>query len=192
MDMLLIITPDQDLLPIGREKGNLGAYPARAASHPASPGPNRVSLRGTAISELVSVGFPINCCPSWKCYSVWKRLSDEDPSFRTTATLGKMVTENGAPPSGNWEDIAARKHRIQEQAIDDFLKKFNDVGKPVNVVDICDLGYDDLRELLVTGSVQAETVIIAYIRRYNPATLPESKAHVDLCCTAEPLKRTKR
>lgn len=91
-----------------------------------------------------------------------------------------MVTENGISPSGNWKDIAARKRTIQEQAIDDFLKRFNDVCTQLNGIDVCDLGHEELWESLAWGSVQAETVTIAYIRRYNLPTLLKSKAHANL------------
>lgn len=93
-----------------------------------------------------------------------------------------MVTENGITPCGNWKDIAARKRTIQEQAMNDFLKRFNDTCTQVNGIDVCDVGHEELRESLARGSVQAETVTIAYIRRYNLPALPNSKAHANLCC----------
>jgi hypothetical protein len=78
-----------------------------------------------------------------------------------------MGSANGISTSGIWEAVAARKQKIQEQAIKDFLRKFSDVGTEINGVDICDLGHEELRDSLARGSVQAEMVTVAYIRRYG-------------------------
>lgn len=73
-----------------------------------------------------------------------------------------MVAENGVLRE-SWQDIAARKCKIRDQAIDDFLQRYSDPGQLVSGVDICDLEHDKLRELLARGAVQAEKVTIAYI-----------------------------
>ena len=82
-----------------------------------------------------------------------------------------MATEGSVSAHQNWRDVAAQKRSIQEQAIADFLQRFGDVGPPVDGVGICGLGHEELRELLAKGSIQAETVTIAYIRKYSLPTL---------------------
>lgn len=64
---------------------------------------------------------------------------------------------------GDWKAIVARKRNIQDQAIKDFLQTYNDgAGES-----ICDLDHAELRDAIARGDFKAETVIVAYIHRYE-------------------------